>query len=180
MKHLPLVAISILASGAVQAGQVQQTLTIVRDSGGVSALPYYEDLSVGQHGGSRVPSQSPGPIAPLGPNKSAGDSLALPVHSQLLSPGRVEPRALRAPGMRPLFVVGDDDASRAWLKRMLSKLKALRATGLVVNVDSADALAALREHAPGLALAPVPGDDLARRLKLQHYPVLITATGIEP
>jgi integrating conjugative element protein (TIGR03765 family) len=180
MRHPTLVAISILASGVAQAEQGQQTLTVVRDSGGVSALPYYEDLNLGQHVGPRVPSQTSNPIAPLGPNKPAGDSLALPVRSRLLTPGQVAPRPLRAPGMRPLFLIGDDDASRTWLTRMLPKLQALRATGLVVNVDSADALAALREHAPGLALAPVSGDDLARRLKLQHYPVLITATGIEP
>nr|MBF3175129.1 DUF2859 domain-containing protein [Pseudomonas aeruginosa] len=28
-------------------------------------------------------------------------------------------------------------------------------------------------------LAPASGDDLAQRLGLRHYPVLITATGIE-
>ena len=32
---------------------------------------------------------------------------------------------------------------------------------------------------PGVPLAPVAGDDLAERLGLRHYPVLITATGIE-
>ena len=29
-------------------------------------------------------------------------------------------------------------------------------------------------------LSPASGDDLAQRLGIQHYPVLITATGIEP
>jgi hypothetical protein len=31
-----------------------------------------------------------------------------------------------------------------------------------------------------LVLLPVSGDDLAQRLGIKHYPVLITATGIEP
>jgi len=180
MRYWTLVTISIVAIGAGWPGQAQQTLTVVRDSGGVSALPYYEDLNLGHHAGSRIPSQPSAPIPPLAPSNPQNDSLALPVRSQLLTPGRVEPRALRVPGMKPLFLIGDDDASRAWLTRMLPKLRALHATGLVVNVDSADALAALRDQVPGLALAPVSGDDLARRLKLQHYPVLITATGIEP
>lgn len=51
--------------------------------------------------------------------------------------------------------------------------------GLVVNVKSAEALAALRALVPGLLLSPVAGDDLAERLGLRHYPVLITATGVE-
>jgi len=29
-------------------------------------------------------------------------------------------------------------------------------------------------------LSPASGDELAQRLSIQHYPVLITATGIEP
>jgi integrating conjugative element protein (TIGR03765 family) len=37
----------------------------------------------------------------------------------------------------------------------------------------------LRRLAPGLTLAPASGDDFAQRLGLRHYPVLITATGIE-
>ena len=41
-------------------------------------------------------------------------------------------------------------------------------------------LAALRRLAPGLMLSPASGDELAQRLGLKHYPVLITATGIEP
>ncbi|MNE90682.1 hypothetical protein D3C80_1882240 [compost metagenome] len=51
--------------------------------------------------------------------------------------------------------------------------------GLVVNVESAAALAALRKLAPGLNLSPASGDDLAQRLGLRHYPVLIMSTGIE-
>lgn len=51
--------------------------------------------------------------------------------------------------------------------------------GLVVNVESMAALTALRRLAPGLTLSPVSGDDLAQRLGLRHYPVLITSTGVE-
>ncbi|MBF3324750.1 integrating conjugative element protein, partial [Pseudomonas aeruginosa] len=53
------------------------------------------------------------------------------------------------------------------------------AVGLVVNVETVQGLARLRALVPGVALAPVAGDDLAERLALRHYPVLITATGIE-
>ncbi|WP_431521391.1 PFL_4695 family integrating conjugative element protein [Blastomonas fulva] len=58
-------------------------------------------------------------------------------------------------------------------------MRELGAVGLVVNVESMAALVELRHLAPGLTLAPASGDDLAQRLDLRHYPVLITSTGIE-
>ena len=103
----------------------------------------------------------------------------LPVRSMRLSPGDVERRVIEAPGLPPFFLIGDDDRSRTWLRQRSLRLHELHAVGLVVNVTSAKALAALRALAPGLSLSPVAGDDLAERLALHHYPVLITATGIE-
>lgn len=104
----------------------------------------------------------------------------LPVRSARLSPGDEPRRVIRAPGLTPLFLVGDDDRSRAWLRQRQTALHDIQAVGLVVNVASAEALASLRHLAPGLMLSPVSGDDLAGRLGIRHYPVLITATGIEP
>ena len=52
--------------------------------------------------------------------------------------------------------------------------------GRISEVATPQALTALRRLAPGLTLSPVSGDDLAQRLGIRHYPVLITATGIEP
>ncbi|WP_248746219.1 integrating conjugative element protein [Pseudomonas sp. MWU12-2037] len=104
----------------------------------------------------------------------------LPIRSPSLHPGPVEPRAVNLPGITALFLIGDDPRSHAWLQKRLPDLQRLGAAGLVVNVESAAALKALRNRAPGLSLTPVPGDDLAARLALTHYPVLITATVIEP
>jgi len=53
------------------------------------------------------------------------------------------------------------------------------AVGLVVNVESLQALNRLRALIPDVPLSPVSGDDLAERLGLRHYPALITSTGIE-
>ena len=103
----------------------------------------------------------------------------LPVRSANLSPGDVPRRVIRAPCLTPLFLVGDDARSRAWLRQRHAALRELGAVGLVVNVESMAALTALRRLAPGLILSPASGDDLAQRLGLRHYPVLITATGIE-
>ncbi|WP_055137129.1 integrating conjugative element protein [Pseudomonas corrugata] len=103
----------------------------------------------------------------------------LPVRSTNLSPGAVERRALDATGLPAFFLIGDDARSRSWLKQRLPQLAKLKAVGLVVNVESKMALAQLRQAAPGLTLTPVTADDLAQRLHLQHYPVLITASSLE-
>ena len=116
-------------------------------------------------------------------DRVAGEPHFVPAHfvqrSASLSPGDVTRRVIHAPGLTPLFLVGDDDRSRAWLRQRAQALRDLGAVGLVVQVESPQALAALRALAPGLTLAPVSGDELAQRLGLRHYPVLVTATGIE-
>ena len=147
-------------------------LIVVEDRGGVSALPYYDALSLQ----SRT-SASP-PVAQPTPRKPFSEADMLPVHSTRLSPGRVQSRTIAAPGLTPLFLIGGDERSRAWLRQRLSRLRERHAVGFVVNIDSAQALSQLRTLAPGLILAPVSGDDIAQRLRLRHYPVLITATGI--
>ncbi|QIA03516.1 integrating conjugative element protein [Pseudomonas fluorescens] len=103
----------------------------------------------------------------------------LPVLTKALTPGAVKSRALRAAGLPTFFLVGDDPLSKSWLKQRYSRLTALKAVGLVVNVQSKSALEQLRRIAPGLMLSPVSADDLAQRLKLQHYPVLINADRLE-
>lgn len=103
----------------------------------------------------------------------------LPVHSARLTPGEVPRRALDLPGMVPLFLVGADAASLAWLEQHAPALKRLGANGLAVEVADAAALQHIQAVAPGLAIWPVSGDDIAERLELEHYPVLITPTGLE-
>ena len=156
----------------------ERDLIVVDDLGGASALPYYSALNLQPRNTPRslvdpLPVRTPAPVA----RYSEAD--LLPVRSTRLTPGLVEYRAINVPGLTPLFLIGDDDRSRGWLRERLPELLALRAIGLVVNVSSADALASLRELAPGLILAPTSGDDLGARLGLHHYPMRITATGIE-
>lgn len=159
-------------------GTAARPLIVVEDLGGVSALPYYRALNL------QTPPRmgtEPNVVLPIPktPGTRFSESDLLPVRSVSLTPGDVEPRVIRAPGLSPFFLVGDDPKSRAWLQARIDSLRGLRAVGFVVNVNSADALLSLRQLAPGLTLAPASGDDLAQRLGLHHYPVLITATGIE-
>jgi integrating conjugative element protein (TIGR03765 family) len=97
----------------------------------------------------------------------------LPVRSQRLTPGEASTRALQASWLSPLFLIGDDEYSRHWLRQQRRQLKDQQAIGLVVNIDTAAALAELRRLAPDLTLIPTSGDDLAQRLGLHHYPVLL-------
>jgi integrating conjugative element protein (TIGR03765 family) len=150
-------------------------LIVVEDRGGTPAQPYYEALVPQMDTAPSPPAQSP-----LSRNTPYSEAEMLPVRSTQLTPGTVTSRAIQAAGLSPLFIVGDDPRSHAWLKQNRERLRAIHATGLVVQVDSMAALGELRRIVPDLTLVPVSGDELAQRLRLRHYPALITATGIEP
>lgn len=109
----------------------------------------------------------------------ADEAWILPIRSAHLSPGQVTPRALNMPGLRPLFLVGDDPQSLTWLRQRTAKLQEMGAAGLAVEVADTEALAQIRAAAPGITILPVNGNDIATRLQIEHYPVLITATSLE-
>jgi integrating conjugative element protein (TIGR03765 family) len=153
------------------------TLIIVRDLGGASAEPYYQALHL-----KIVPSQGTQRRAPQSAAASTSpfsEANVLPVRSRVLTPGNVANRTFKQPAMKALFLIGDDARSRAWLREHIERLQTLHAVGFVVNVETGKGLSELRRLAPHLTLTPASGDDLARRLKLRHYPVLITAEGVE-
>ncbi|RTB44122.1 integrating conjugative element protein [Pseudomonas aeruginosa] len=167
-----------LASTPVLPVWATEPLIVVDDRGGASALPYYESLDLRPRAtvsGQAQPAvmTQPSRIAP------ASEADMLPVRSPKLRPGLVVGRAISAPGLRPFFLVGDDDMSREWLRQRAASLRARNAVGMVVNVDSMAALTRLRDLAPGILLSPIAADDLAERLGVRHYPALITATAIE-
>lgn len=176
MNHIVLIAaIGLLSTTTVFAQTASAPLIVVEDRGGASALPYYQSLDP-QPDEATPPAPIP---APRVGNAGEAEAAMLPVRSTQLSPGEVQRRVIRAPDLTALFLVGDDERSRAWLWQRQAELSELGAVGLVVNVESMAALMALRRLVPGLTLSPVSGDDLAQRLGLRHYPVLITPTGVE-
>jgi integrating conjugative element protein (TIGR03765 family) len=173
-----LLGSTLLAASILSAVAAEPRLIVVQDIGGTSALPYYRALHLlPSDANSTSSTPSPGNPQPVPPPDDSAD--ALPVHSARLTPGRVTHRIIAAPGLSPIFLIGDDVASRAWLQQHLATLRALYATGFVVNVDTPQALESLRTSAAGLTLRAAAGDDLAQRLGLEHYPVLITSTVIE-
>ncbi|AMB86029.1 hypothetical protein AWM79_12255 [Pseudomonas agarici] len=143
-------------------------LIVVEDRGGVSALPYYQDL---------VP--EPAAQSALQPTLGVRGTGAFPVRSPQLTPGETQGRLINAPGLQPMFLVGDDESSRNWLSQHRAQLQQLQAVGLVVNVENAERFAEIRRWAGDLQVVPTPADDLAGRLGIRHYPLLITATAIQ-
>jgi integrating conjugative element protein (TIGR03765 family) len=154
-----------------------QGLIVVKDAGGVSTLPYYQVINLLPS--PHDPASIRLPALPSLPTRRYSEADFLPVQSTRLTPGYVTERLINAPGLEPLCLIGDDPLSRSWLKAHLATLQQLHAVGLIVEVRSYAALQALRALTPGLVLVPASGDDIARRLDLHHYPVLITATAIE-
>lgn len=149
-------------------------LIVVEDLGGTSALPYYRALNL-------LPDTEPSPLQSLPPIpvKPYSEADMLPVKSARLSPGKVESRALNAPGLQPIFLIGDDSLSRDWLVTRIDILRELNAVGLVVNIETPEALQELRKLASGVKIAPASGDELAEMIGIEGYPVLITSTGLE-
>lgn len=103
-----------------------------------------------------------------------------PVSSPRLTPGIVQSRVIDRPGLdMPVFIVGYDKMSIAWIQHNRERLLNHHATGIVVNVDNQEQLNHLRQIAKGLEVNPVPGDKIAKQLELAHYPVLISRNRIE-
>ncbi|WP_454834389.1 integrating conjugative element protein [Pseudomonas lini] len=113
------------------------------------------------------------------PSTFADEAWILPVRSAHLSPGQITSRALNMPGLRPFFLVGEDPQSLAWLRQRAAELQEMGAAGLAVEVTDTEALARIRAAAPGITILPVNGNDIAARLQIEHYPVLITTTSLE-
>ena len=109
----------------------------------------------------------------------AHEAWILPIRSSHLSPGQIASRALNMPGLRPFFLIGDDPQSLTWLRQRAAELQEMGAAGLAVEVTDNEALARIRAAAPGITILPVNGNDIASRLQIEHYPVLITATSLE-
>lgn len=103
----------------------------------------------------------------------------LPISSSQLSPGPITPRTLNMPGLQPFFLVGGDSQSLTWLRQHAVGLREMGAAGLAVEVADTESLARIRAAAPGLTILPVNGNEIAIRLQIEHYPVLISATALE-
>ncbi|HCM1954823.1 TPA: integrating conjugative element protein [Salmonella enterica subsp. salamae serovar 9,46:z4,z24:z39:z42] len=151
-------------------GISQAELTVVADLGGQSTAEYFAGIN---NQGEEPPASQVLTLST--PDKAS----VLPIRTPELSPGPLEACSLSMPGIRSIFLIGDDDLSRRWLALRRDQLIQLNAVGYVVNVASKAAWDDLQHQANGLELLPVSGSDLAVRLGISHYPVLISEKGLE-
>ena len=122
------------------------------------------------------PRRAVGPERRTAPAKPSGvwDVRALlPIRSPGLTPGPVARRVLEIPVTQPLFLIGADDLSKAWLTRHRPRLEALGAVGMLVEAEDVADLEAIAELAGDLPIVPASGADIAQALGLAHYPVCI-------
>ena len=125
------------------------------------------------------PPGRPAPATPPAVPSGVWDVQALlPIRSPGLTPGPVTSRSHTLPVTQPLFLIGADDLSKAWLARHRRQLEALGAVGLLVEADEVADLDAIATLAGELPIVPASGADIAQSLGLTHYPVCITGKGI--
>lgn len=125
-----------------------------------------------------LPKQLPSPQPPGDPGAAYMAGL-FPIHSQHLSPGTVEAKSVTLNVTQPFFLVGNDPGSTNWLATFCPRLKEIHASGLVVEASNPEQFKAITETCPGLPMAPVNGDGLAKELGISHYPVLVSGRRIE-
>ncbi len=110
----------------------------------------------------------------------------LPIRSPGLSVGDIADQQLQPDVLarlaqgnpRPFFLIGSDAVSLQWLMHHRDMLQSLGAVGLLVQADTADDVRRVVAAAQGLSLTLGSGDDLARALGIDRYPILITRDGI--
>ena len=168
MKTAPVLFFSMLflAPAACRA------LEVLYDSGQTRPLaPLLEQAGLLVRQAPAV--QPPPPPSPPDP---------LRVSTPALTPGP-QPRVPLGPARgalpRPLFLVGADPLSLAWLQKHRERLKEIGAVGLIIEAPDGDAVRRMRQAGAGLTMGVGSGADLAWLFSLQHYPVLIGARWIE-
>jgi len=164
-------AVAVLALSPVIAGAA---LTVIYDNGNTQPIAPF--LGVFESA-DESPQQSP---IPTKPQLGAADPEAwLPIESPGLTPGLVQTRLHDRPFARPFFLIGSDARSLKWLQDHRERLKEVGAVGMLVQADTLEDLRIIAELADGLSILPASASDIAKALGISHYPVLITAHGIE-
>ncbi|MBE8591328.1 integrating conjugative element protein [Pseudomonas sp. MAFF 301449] len=170
MKRIPLTCYFIL----LLAPFAQPKLTEAGDPAGDVTQPCFQATCLPINNRVQADRAVPADLSTF-----ADETWILPVRSSHLSPGQITSRSLSMPGLRPFFLVGEDPQSLAWLRQRAAELEEMGAAGLAVEVTDTEALARIRAAVPGITILPVNGNDIATRLQIEHYPVLITATSLE-
>lgn len=157
-----------------QSLSAQAELIEIADHGGVSTAIYFERITMDD------PIENSPMGKPLSPEQVAQHANRFPIHSKLLSPGRVKAQKWQQPAFMSttIALIGYDNASFKWLRKNRKKIVTQGTMIMVVNVKSQQQFKKIQNIFPGNQMLAMSGDDVARQLKISHYPVLISSKGI--
>lgn len=80
---------------------------------------------------------------------------------------------------KALFIVGYDPVSMNWMRQNKELLSEKGAIGLVVNIETKEQLAEMRNIVgEEVILQPTPGDSLAEHVNIRHYPFYVDNQGV--
>lgn len=128
--------------------------------------------------GAALPRPAHATRRPPPPRRCRSCRPATTTHSPGLLPGRPKELSVELTGIpRPLFLVGADRGSVAWLRAQRARLAKIGAVGLMVDVSAPSQLAVVRRAAGDLAISVGSGTALARRYGFRTYPVLLLPAG---
>jgi len=150
------------------------TLTVIYDSGDTQPIAPFLDAFESTE--TTLPQKQVVQDPQLG---AADPESLLPIRSPGLTPGPVQPKTHDRSFARPFFLIGSDALSRQWLLQHRARLKEIGAVGMLVQADTRDDLRTIAELAGGLSIMPASASDISNALGISHYPVLISAHGIE-
>ena len=171
-------AIALIVLSAVALPTLSATVPKVLGKTGPtrSIAPYYETIT----GSDRRPPRVEKVTAEKTTLAKFFSNALLPIRTPEMSSGPVAARAVDAKMLdRPFFILGSDRRSQAWLSSNHDRLVQLQAVGLLVQAETAQDLRVIADLGVGIRIAPIPGSDLATRLGLKHYPVLISSGWVE-
>ena len=152
--------------------------TVIFDTGQTVPIsqflaPAFQNSSAGQGAAARPPMTPDAARAPM--------PVTFPVRTASMSPGKLQAtmNAVKLQSWLPtaVFLIGTDEMSKEWLVRNRDLLAKQRAAGIVVHADNIDAFRSVQTLGRGLPMAPSSAEELAKRLKLNVYPVLIRPNG---
>jgi integrating conjugative element protein (TIGR03765 family) len=104
----------------------------------------------------------------------------VPIRTSNMRPARIESRDAYFPNLvTPVFIVGADANSLAWLRTWREVLFNVGAVGWVVQAEDAGELRAIAEAGRGLRMMTLDGESIPEVFGVSSYPVLITSRAIE-
>jgi len=112
--------------------------------------------------------------------KQSPFKLFLPIETPGLSVGDVPFRMTKRQNMpQPIFLIGADSNSIAWLKRHRRVLRENRVLGWIVQADTVAEIERIKKIAGKMLFITASGQIFAERYGIKHYPVLITPDHVE-